>query len=107
MSESGDFMILKDLIKPVVFDNVWTELNKEYSMKDGALEVYLKVFDQLKELTPGLNHDDLRLVVAMVEDKFEPGTFIFEVMENCIKAYGAAAVVAHTLWANFFRLRCC
>lgn len=80
MSESGDFMILKDLIKSVVFDDVWNELNKEYSMKDRALEAYLRVFNQLKELMPGPNHDDFRLVVARVEDEFEPGTFIFGVL---------------------------
>lgn len=80
MSESGDFMILKDLIKSVVFDDVWNELNKEYSMKDRALEAYLRVFNQLKELMPGPNHDDFRLVVARVEDEFEPGTLIFGVL---------------------------
>ncbi|MFA7171512.1 MAG: hypothetical protein WC180_05975 [Candidatus Paceibacterota bacterium] len=30
---------------------------KEYSLKDEAFEVYLKVFNQLKELTPVPNHD--------------------------------------------------
>lgn len=128
MSESGDFMNLKDLIKSVVFDDVWTELNKEYFMKDGAVEAYLRVFNQLKELTPGPNHDDFRLVVARVEDKFEPGTFIFEifgmkpgdkdhyalelspwkewlsfeVIGKCIEVYGAAVVVAHSLYALTF-----
>jgi hypothetical protein len=121
-------MIFKELIKSVVFDNVWTELNKEYSMKDGAFEAYLSVFNQLKELTPKPNHDDFRLVVARIEDEFEPGTFIFdvfgiklgdndhyalelvpwkewlsfEVIENCIEAYGTAAVVAHSLYELTF-----
>jgi len=117
-----------DLIKSVVFADVWTELNKEYSMKDGAFEAYQRVYNQLKELTPGLNHDGFCLAVARVEDKFEPGTFIFEVfgmkpgdkdhyalelspwkewlsfavIEKCIEIYGAAAVVAHSLYGLTF-----
>lgn len=126
--KDGDSMILKDLIQSVVFDDVWAELNKEYSMKDGAFEAYKRVFNQLKELTPGINHDNLRLIVARVEDKFEPGTFIFEVFEmksgdkdhyalelspwkewlsfevigKCIELYGAATVVAHSLYGLTF-----
>lgn len=109
-------MILIDLNRSVVFDDVWTELNKEYSMKEGAFEVYQRVFNQLKELTPGINHDNHRLIVARVEDKFESGTFIFgvsgmkpgdkdhyelelspwkewlsfEVIGKCIEVYGTA-----------------
>lgn len=126
--KDGDFMILEELIKSVVFEDVWTELSKEYSMKDGALEAYIRVFEQLKELTPELNHDGFRLVVARVEDKFEPGTFIFEVFGmkpgdkdhyalelspwkewlsfevicKCIEVYGTAAVVAHSLYSLTF-----
>ncbi|WP_446787514.1 DUF6557 family protein [Macellibacteroides fermentans] len=128
MSESGDFMIFRDLIKSVVFDDVWEELNKVYSMKDGGFEAYQRVFNQLKELMPELNDDGFRLIVARVEDKFEPGTFIFEVfgikpgdkdhyalelspweewlsfevIEKCIEVYDAAAVVAHFIYGLTF-----
>jgi len=124
----GDFEIFKKLLKSVSFDEVWTELNKEYSMKDGTFEAYKRVFNQLKELTPEPSHDKFRLVVARVEDALEPGTFIFdvfgikhgdndryalellpwrewlsfEVVEKCIEAYGAAAVVAHSIYELTF-----
>ena len=72
-------MTFKELLKTVVFDDVWTELKKEYSMKDEAFEMYFKAFNQLKELTPEPNHDAFRLVVARVEDGLTPGTFIYDV----------------------------
>ena len=124
----GNFVIFKKLLKSVVFDDVWSELNKVYSMKDEAFETYFKVFNQLKELTPEPNHDNFRLVVARGEDALEPGTFIFdifgiklgdndryalelspwkewlsfEVIEKCIEAYGAASVVAHSIYELTF-----
>jgi hypothetical protein len=121
-------VIFKELLKIVVFDDVWTELKKEYYLKDEAYEVYYNVFDQLRESTPVLNHDKICLVVERVEDGLEPGTFTydvfgimpddkehyalelsswkewlsFEVVEKCIKVYGTAAVVAHSLYELTF-----
>ena len=121
-------MTFKELLKTVVFNDVWIEMNKEYSMKDGAFEAYLGVFNQLKELTPEPNHDGFRLAVAKVEDEFEPRTFIydvfgikpndkehyalelspwkewlsFEVVEKCIEASGVAVVVAHSIYELTF-----
>jgi hypothetical protein len=121
-------MTFKELLKTVVFDDVWTELEKEYCMKDEAFEAYFKVYNQLKELTPEPNHDGFRLVVARVEDGLEPGTFTydvfgikpgdndhyalellpwsellsFEIVEKCVEAYSAAAVVAHCLYEVTF-----
>ncbi|MCR4442849.1 MAG: addiction module protein [Peptococcaceae bacterium] len=121
-------MTFKELLKTVVFDDVWTELEKEYGMKNEAFEAYFKVFNQLKGLTPEPNHDGFRLVVARVEDWLEPGTFMYdvfgikpgdndhyalellpwsellsyEVVEKCVEAYSAAAVVAHSLYEVTF-----
>lgn len=72
-------MTFKELLKAVVFDDVWIELQKEYRMKDKAFEAYFKVFNQLKGLIPDPNHDHFRLVVARVENGFAPGTFTYEV----------------------------
>lgn len=72
-------MTFKELLKTITFDDVWTELNKEYYLKDGAFEAYLRVFNQLKELTPELNHDSFRLAVVKVEDEFELGKFVYDV----------------------------
>jgi len=124
----GDCMTFKELLKTVVFNDVWTELKKEYCMKDEAFEAYFKVFNQLKRLTPKPNHESFRLVVAKVEDGMVPGTFTydvfgikpdvinhyalellpwsewlsFEVVEKCIEVYSAAAVVAHSLFEFTF-----
>ncbi|MGD9568813.1 MAG: DUF6557 family protein [Sedimentibacter sp.] len=121
-------MIFKELLKTVAFDDVWTELNKEYSLKDEAFEAYLGVFNQLKELTPEPNHDGFRLAVVKVEDEFEPGKFVYDVfgiklkdkehyalemspwkewlslivIEKCIETYGSATVVAHSLYELTF-----
>lgn len=57
-------MTFKELLNTVTFDDVWIELNKEYSLKGGAFEAYLRVFNQLKELTPEPNHDGFRLAVG-------------------------------------------
>ena len=73
-------MIFKELLRTVAFNDVWAELYKEYSLKDEAFEVYLKVFNQLKELTPVPNHDGFRLAVVKVEDGFEPGKFVYDVL---------------------------
>jgi hypothetical protein len=117
-----------ELLKIVEFHDVWTELKKEYSMKDEAFEEYLKVFNQLQELTPEPNHDGFRLAVVRVEDGFEPGNFIydvfgmkpddkdhyalelspwkewlsFQVVDKCIETYGAAVVAAHSLYELTF-----
>lgn len=124
----GDCMTFKELLESVVFDDVWTELKKEYYMKDEAFEMYFKAFNQLKGLTPEPNHDGFRLVVARIEDVLSPGTFTydvfgiktgdsdhyalellpwsellsFEVVERCVEAYSAAAVVAHFLYEFTF-----
>lgn len=44
-------MTFKELLKTVVFDDVWRELKQEYSMKDEAFEMYFKAFNQLKDST--------------------------------------------------------
>lgn len=121
-------MTFKELSKTVVFDDVWTELKKEYCIKDEAFEAYFKVFNQLKGLTPKPNYESFRLVVAKVEDGLAPGTFTydvfgikpddidhyalellpwcewlsFEVVEKCVEVYSAAAVVAHSLFEITF-----
>ncbi|MGD9569922.1 MAG: DUF6557 family protein [Sedimentibacter sp.] len=121
-------MIFKELLKTVTFDDVWTELNREYSLKNEAFEVYLGVFNQLKELTPEPNHDGFRLAVVKVEDEFEPGKFVYDVfgikpedkehyalemspwkewlslivVEKCVETYGSAIVVAHSLYELTF-----
>jgi len=121
-------MTFMELLNTVVFNDVWTELKKEYCMKDEGFETYFNVFNQLKELTPEPNHDGFRLVVARIEDGLEPGTFIydvfgvkpgdknhyalelwpwsewlsFEVAKKCVEAYGAATVVAHSLYEITF-----
>lgn len=121
-------MIFKELLRTVAFDDVWAELYKEYSLKDEAFEVYLKVFNQLKELTPVPNHDGFRLAVVKVEDGFEPGKFVYDVLgikpgdkehyalemlpwkewlslivvERCVEIYGSATVVAHSLYEITF-----
>ena len=121
-------MNFKELLKTVVLEDVWTELKKEYCMKDEAFEAYFKVFNQLKGLTPKPNHERFRLVVAKVEDGLVLGTFIydvfgikpddidhyaiellpwsewlsFEVVEKCIEVYSAAVVVAHSLFEFTF-----
>ncbi|WP_338091176.1 DUF6557 family protein [Pelotomaculum isophthalicicum] len=117
-----------ELLKTVVFDDVWTELEKEYSMIDEAFEAYFKVFNQLKSLMPEPNHYGMRLAVARIEDGLEPGTYTydvfgikpgdnehyalellpwsellsFEVIEKCVEAYSAAVVVAHSLYELTF-----
>ena len=121
-------MIFKELLKTVAFDDVWTELKKEYSLKDEEFEAYFKAFKQLNELTPEPNNDGFRLVVARVEDGFEPGTFnydvfgtkpgdsehyalefsswskllSFEVVEKCVEVYSAVVVAAHSLYEFTF-----
>jgi hypothetical protein len=121
-------MTFKELLDTVSFEKVWQELKKEYGLEDGAFEVYLRVFLQLKELMPGPNLDLMRLAVARVEDGLEPGTYIydvfgikpgdnehyalellswsqwlsFEVVEKCIETYGASVVVAHSLYEVTF-----
>jgi hypothetical protein len=121
-------MTFGELLKTVVFDDIYAEIKKEYFMKEKALGVYLKVFNQLKELTPEPDHGGIRLAVARVEDELEPGTFIydvfgikagdnnhyalellpwrewlsFEVVEKCIEVYDAAVVVAHSLYELTF-----
>lgn len=121
-------MTFKELLETVSFDDVWAELDKEYSLKDGAFEAYLRVFHQLRELTQAPNHDEFRLAVVKVEDEFEPGKFIYDVfgikpndkghyafefspwkewlslivVEKCIETYGAAAFVAHSLYELTF-----
>ncbi len=121
-------MTFMELLETVLFEDVWTELDKEYSLKDGAFEAYLRVFNQLKTLTPGPNHEGFRLAVVKVEDEFEPGKFIHDVfgikpedkehyalemspwgkwlslivVEKCIETYGAAAFVAHSLYELTF-----
>lgn len=121
-------MTFKELLETVSFDEIWTELDKEYSLKDGAFKTYLQVFNQLKELTPEPKHNGFRLLVVKVEDAFEPGKFMYDVfgvkpndkehyaiefspwkewlslvvVEKCIKAYGAAAFVAHSLYELTF-----
>jgi hypothetical protein len=123
-----DKMTFRELLEKVVFDDVWITLQKEYSMKNEAFEAYFKVFNQLKRLTPEPNHDDFRLVVARVEDGFEPGTYTyevfgvkpnnndhyalelkawsewlsFEVVEKCVEEYGMAAFVAYSLYELTF-----
>jgi hypothetical protein len=77
--EMRDKMTFRELLEKVVFDDVWVTLQKDYSMKNEAFEAYFKVFNQLKKLTPEPNHDDFLLVVARVEDGFEPGTYTYEV----------------------------
>jgi hypothetical protein len=124
----SDYMTFGELLKTVVFDDIYAEIKKEYFMKEKALGVYLKVFNQLKELTPEPDHGGIRLAVARVEDELEPGTFIydvfgikagdnnhyalellpwrewlsFEVVEKCIEVYDAAVVVAHSLYELTF-----
>jgi hypothetical protein len=126
--EEGNSMTFKELLETVAFVDVWAELNKEYPLKDGAFEVYLKVFSQLQALTPEPNHDGFRLAVVKVEDEFEPGQFIYNVfgikpkdkehyafelspwkewlalivVEKCVETYGAAAFVAHSLYELTF-----
>lgn len=121
-------MTLKELLKTVEFNDVWIELEKEYCLKNKAFEAYLKVFNQLKELTPESNYDCFRLAVARVEEGLEPGTFIydvfgvkpdnneryavellpwsellsFEVVEKCVEVYGAEVVIAHSLYEITF-----
>ncbi|MDF9407783.1 MAG: hypothetical protein A4E52_01649 [Pelotomaculum sp. PtaB.Bin013] len=121
-------MTFMELLKTVVFDDVWTELEKEYSMIDEAFEAYFKVFNQLKSLMPEPNHYGMRLAVARIEDGLEPGTYTydvfgikpgdnehyalellpwsellsFEVIEKCVEAYSAAVVVAHSLYELTF-----
>jgi hypothetical protein len=126
--EMRDKMTFRELLEKVVFDDVWVTLQKDYSMKNEAFEAYFKVFNQLKKLTPEPNHDDFLLVVARVEDGFEPGTYTyevfgvkpnnndhyalelkawsewlsFEVVEKCVEEYGAAAFVSHSLYELTF-----
>lgn len=121
-------MTFKELLKTVVFNDVWTELEKEYCIKDEAYETYFKVFNQLKGLTPEPNHDGFCLVIARVEDGLAPGTFTydvfgikpgdndhyalellpwskclsFEVVKKCVETYNAAVVVAHSLYEFTF-----
>ncbi|AGL01193.1 DUF6557 family protein [Desulfoscipio gibsoniae] len=121
-------MTFKELLKTVTFDDVWTELDKEYSLKDEAFEAYLRVFNQLEELTPEPNHDGFRLAVVKVEDEFKPGKFVYDVfgiksedkehyalemlpwkewlslivVEKCTETYGSATVVAHSLYELTF-----
>lgn len=121
-------MTFNELLETVIFDDIWTELNKEYSLNDGAFEAYLGVFNQLKKLTPEPCHGRFRLAVVRVEDGFEPGEFIydvfgikpdkkeryalemspwkkwlsFEVVDKCIEVYSAVAVVAHSLYELTF-----
>lgn len=126
--ERANLMTFKELLETVAFDDVWAELDKEYSLKDGAFEAYLGVFNQLKELTPEPDHNGFSLAVVKVEDVFEPGKFICDVfgikpndkehyaiefspwkewltlivVEKCIEAYGAAGFVAHSLYELTF-----
>lgn len=121
-------MTFKELLKTVVFDDVWTELKKEYFIKDEAFQKYFKAFNQLKELTPEPNDEDFRLVVARVEDGLAPGTFTydvfgiksgdsdhyalellpwsqllsFEIVEKCVEMYSAVAIAAHSLYEFTF-----
>jgi len=121
-------MTFKELLETVIFDDIWMELNKEYSLKDGAFDAYLGVFNQLKKLTPEPCHNCFHLAVVRVEDGFEPGKFIydvfgikpddkeryalevlpwkkwlsFEVIDKCIAVYSAAVVVAHSLYELTF-----
>jgi hypothetical protein len=123
-------MIFKESLEIVIFDEVWTELNKEYSLKNKEFEVYLRVFNQLKELTPEANRDSFSLAVVKFEDGFEPGKFVYDVfgikitdkehyalemlpwkewlslivIEKCIETYGSAAVVSHSLYELTFWL---
>lgn len=121
-------MTFKELLETVSFDDVWAELDKEYSLKGEAFETYLRVFTQLKELTPEPNHEGFRLAVVKVEDEFDPGIFIYDVfgikhndkehyafefspwtewlslivVDKCVETYGAEAFVAHSLYELTF-----
>jgi hypothetical protein len=123
-----DKMTFRGLLEIVVFDAVWITLQKEYCLKDEALESYFSAFCQLKKLTPEPNHDNFRLVVARVEDGLEPGTYTFDVfgvkpndkvhyalellawskwlsfvvVDKCVEEYGVAAFVAHSLYELTF-----
>ncbi|WP_434509794.1 DUF6557 family protein [Desulfitobacterium sp. AusDCA] len=115
-------------METVAFEDIWKEMDKEYLWKEGAYEAYLKVFNQLKELTAETNHDNLKLAVVKVEDEFHTGAFNYEVfgvktddkerygleltpwrkwlslevLDKCIAAYGAEVVVAHFLYSLTF-----
>ncbi len=128
VDERGDSVDFKELLNAVEFHDVWAELKKEYPMKDETFEEYLKVFNQLQEISPEPNNDGFCLAVVKVEDGFEPGKFIYDVfgikpadkdhyalellpwkkwlslkvIDKCIETYGAAVVVAHTLFELTF-----
>ena len=121
-------MTFRELISGLNYDDIWAVLDKEYKNKDGAYEVYKRVFEELKSLDPKPCEPLITLVVAKVEDCFEAGTFIFdvfgiqdrdeehyalemtswiewlsfEVLDKSIEAYGAANVVAHALYEMTF-----
>ena len=121
-------MLFKELIRSVIFDDVWEVLDREYKLKPGTYEVYQRVVEELTELSPSASDDELTLVVAKIEDVFEPGTFTFEifgvkkgdenhyglemtswdewlgytVLKKSIEIYGPAAVVAHALYEMTF-----
>lgn len=110
------------------YDDVWTVLDREYEFKKGTYEVYSKVFKELRSLNGYENQSSTILVVAKVEDCFNPGKFVFDVfgldegdenhyaiemtswhelinfyvLQKSIELYGAAEVVAHILFKITF-----
>ena len=121
-------MIFKELINSVQYDDVWAVLVKKYKLKDGACEVYKSVFEELKILKLKPCKPPITLVVAKVKDCLEPCKFIFDVfgvikgdknhyalevtswnewlnfsvLDKSIEFYGAADVLAHTLYEMTF-----
>ncbi|PWA12639.1 hypothetical protein DCC39_05300 [Pueribacillus theae] len=121
-------MIFKELLKNVKFDDVWEVLFREYNFKAEAYEAYKRVMDELRSLEVPAYQSEFTLVVAKVENSFEPGTFIFEVfgmkkgdenryalemepwenwmnvdvLNKSIEFYSAAGVVAHALYEMTF-----
>jgi len=121
-------MILKELIISIGYDAVWDVLDREYKFKQGAYEAYRMAFEELKSLETRPNQSSMKIVIAKVEDRFEPGEWIFDVfgykdgdknhyalemipwdewigfnvLEKSVEMYGSAEVVAHALYEMTF-----
>ena len=117
-------MNFKQLVSNMEYECVWEILKRTHNLNNEDYEAFKKGFEELKSLMPKPNETPMTLVVAKIEDCFEPGIFIYDVfgmiaedenhysltmcswnelvgfgvLQKSIEIYGEAEVVAHILY---------